>query len=152
MCDNCRRESGFFNPFNLPPYPNMILVGRGEEQPFFQIWKDGRVELMDDPLGHPIATFGADDLELLKFLASHIEHYSLEPGAQAQDAPEIPEHLKTAVKLHNGNGNGNGHKKPAGKTGAKETRNASAGELAGANVGMDGSNGQPTLSQAWLNR
>ncbi|HEV2988848.1 MAG TPA: hypothetical protein VG759_10425 [Candidatus Angelobacter sp.] len=126
----------------------MILVGRGEDQPFFQIWKDGRVELMDDPLGHPIATFEAGDLELLKFLASHIEHYSLEP--EAQDAPLIPENLKAAVKFHNGNGNG--HKKPAGKTGDKETRNTSAGELAGSNVGTDGSNGQPTLSQAWLNR
>jgi hypothetical protein len=67
----------FMNPFDMPPYPNALRVGFGEENDVShcEILSNGDVEFYDDPLGPPVLTLKPEHWETVKFIASHLEHY-----------------------------------------------------------------------------
>lgn len=66
----------FLNPFDMPPFPNMIRVGFGREEDLHcEIMDNGEIQFFGDPMDLPVLTLKPDDWEIVKFMASHLEHY-----------------------------------------------------------------------------
>ncbi len=65
------------NPFEMPPWPNMLRVGLGGEHTvgYVEILNTGEIQFFDDPLGHPVLVLTPDNLELVQFWAAHLEGY-----------------------------------------------------------------------------